>query len=81
MNLHHPQSRKQLIILGVVSLVVLAGAGVLGGFLAGALAASRNDQPYASLETIQDIPPTQTTPVETATEVTVPTPIRPTSTP
>ena len=55
MKINNPQSRKKLLLLGAVSLLVLAGAGVLGGFLAGALAASRENQPSTSLETMQNL--------------------------
>ncbi|TFG67794.1 MAG: LysM peptidoglycan-binding domain-containing protein [Anaerolineales bacterium] len=81
MKINTPQSRKKLLFLGAISLIVLAGAGVLGGFLAVALTASLNNQPPAPLETVQVLPSTQPVPRATATAHTESTSIRPTSTP
>ena len=78
-NTHHTRTKQQLFILGVISLVVLAGAGVLGGFVAGALSASRKRQlPDTPLGATQIV---TSAPSATLTMLPLTTPTRPTSTP
>ncbi|MDF1512450.1 MAG: M14 family zinc carboxypeptidase [Anaerolineae bacterium] len=59
-NSYQTHSRQQIVILISISLVVLIVAGILGGFLASALAASRPSQPEVVTSTAQ---PTGTPPV------------------
>ena len=80
-NFNQSRSRKQILILGAISLVVLAVAGVLGGFLAGVLAASRNNQSLTPSATIQESLTQPTASSETATSIPEQTNTPPTSTP
>jgi LysM repeat protein len=80
-NPHQPRSQKQILVLVIISIIVLAGAGVLGGFVAGALSASVNRQSRTPLSTTPNIPLTPTPPQATEETPPMPSPTRPTSTP
>ena len=79
-NFHLPQTRKNIIILGTLSVIVLIISGVIGGLFAGALATS---QKALSATTTQSIPDAEATASMKLTVTMLPslTPMHNTSTP
>lgn len=60
-NFNLPQTRKNIIILGILIFIVLIISGVIGGFFAGAIATSKKIQTVTSTQSIQSVEMTAST--------------------